>query len=203
MVCFDVALIVDLHQHVAVAAVEQPSGGIGDSAAHGGLILYPAVLTKIEIADNRNHPQFVGAREHACQAGRVGRPQITLRIDGRILPRLTLRVPLRASALQVDGKGQDAVPPPFRKGRDELANVAVRIPFPRVRIGPARTGCGIEIVEDGLHCPDVHQQPFDSRIPEPASLVGEFPVDEKLLPLNGDFGPSGLGVGSQCWDGAR
>src|ERR1039457_5040501 len=89
------------------------------------------------------------------------------------------------------------------KGRDELANVAIRIPFPCVRIGPTRTGCGIEIVEDGLHGADVHEHAFDSHVPEPASFVGEFAVDEKLLPLDGDFGPSGLGVGSQCWDSAR
>jgi hypothetical protein len=108
-----VALVIDLHQHVAVVALQQPVGGVGDGAAYRGFVLHLLVLREIEVADDGHHAQRVGLVEDAGEAIHVRGPQIPVRFNGAIDPRLALGVALGAAALQVDGESQQPVPPPL------------------------------------------------------------------------------------------
>ena len=81
-----VALVVDLHQHVAVVALEQPVGGVGHGAAHRGLVLHLLVLPEVEVADDRHHSQRIGLVEDAGEAIHIRRPQISVRFEWRYSP---------------------------------------------------------------------------------------------------------------------
>ena len=77
------------------------------------------------------------------------------------MPRLVLRVALRAAALQVERDREQPVLPPLRHRGDELARVAVGVPLLRVGIGPLPDGLRVQVVEGRLHHPAVQQQAFD------------------------------------------
>ena len=73
------------------------------------------------------------------------------------------------------------MPFPLRHRRDELAHIALRVPLPGVRVGPAPGGLGIQIIEGRLHHPRVEQQPFDPMAFPRAPGVGRLAVDVKVL----------------------
>src|SRR5690348_13961431 len=121
----DVALVIDLNQDVAPTVVEYPTSGVIGGAQYGRLVLQPLVLAKIEIAKNDHHPELVGPVHNTLQAGRVVRAQGAVLFESRVVPRLCAHVTSRRTTLQVDGKGEQPVPPPFGHCGNELASVAL------------------------------------------------------------------------------
>ena len=74
-------------------------------------------------------------RSSAASRMRVSRRQIVLtqrsiRLEGRVVPRLTAAVALGAASLEVDREADQPMPAPDRHGRDELIGIALRIPRP-------------------------------------------------------------------------
>jgi hypothetical protein len=125
----DVALVVHLDQDAAVAPVEPPVDRLVQGAEHGRLALQPLVLAEVEDAQDHGHPQLVGPVEDAAQPVHVIRPQLALCGDRRVVPGLAAPgVPLGAAALQVDGEGEQPVPPPLGHGGEELAGVPLGVP---------------------------------------------------------------------------
>src|SRR5690606_12226183 len=186
-----VAFVVDLDQHMAVIAGEQPVEGVIYSLHNGGFIAQHFFLPEVEDAQNHGHAQFVGAVEDALQPAHVVVAQAAISIDSRVHPGLFLRVSLRTAALQIDGKGQQAMHPPFRHGCDKLAGVAFGIPYVGIGVSPQVTGCRVQVVEDALHHAAVEQQALDALAPPCSPGVSRLAVDEKTLAFDLNSSVSG------------
>src|SRR5207302_6896243 len=63
--------------------------------------------------------------------------------------------------------------------RHELIRVALRIPLPRIRVGPLGNRVGVFVVEDGLRHAGIQEQAL-GRL----SWRGQFSVDEKASALD-------------------
>ena len=67
VVRLDVTLVVHLHEHVAVVAVQQPVGGVDDRAPDSRFVLHALVLPEVEVAHDGHHPEFGGAIEDGAR----------------------------------------------------------------------------------------------------------------------------------------
>ncbi len=72
---FDVGFIVDFDEDVAIVLIEEPVGGIDDCVADGGFILEHLILTEVEVADDGDHAELVGAIKNTLEAGHEIREQ--------------------------------------------------------------------------------------------------------------------------------
>ncbi len=142
------------------------------------------VLPEIKVADDHDHAQFVGAIQNQCEAVHVRGPEIPFGVDSRILPRLTPGIPLWTAALEIDRKGEDTMAPPFSQGCDQFTGVAVRVPFAGVGIGPPPASFRVEIVEDALHCANVHEQAFDLHALVPTSGIRGLAIEKEAVALD-------------------
>ena len=95
------------------------------------------------------------------------------------------------------------MPPPLGQRRHQLAGIALRVPLAGVGVGPLATGLGIEIVEDPLHRPHVHEQSFDLQALVRAARIGGLAVEEELFSPDGDFGAARRRGGAHGGYGAR
>src|SRR6266849_1571201 len=145
-----IAVVVDLDQHVAIAAIENPLRGVIRRANNRGLITQSLVLAEVEVTEDNYHPEFVCPIDDAFEPLHVIRAQGAILDDGRVVPRLVFRVALRRAALQIDCEREQAVVPPLRHRRDELARVALCVPLASIWIRPLRNRVRVQIIEDAL-----------------------------------------------------
>ena len=193
MVVGHVTLVVDFNQNVAVAMVEDPFRGVVHGANHSPFVLQSLVLSKVKVAENHRHSQLVGLVDDPLQPAQVVRAQGTVRFNGRVVPRLVLRVSLRGTALKIDREGEQAVPPPYRHGGDKFPGVALRVPLARVGIFPLARGQRIAVVEEALHHSRVEEQSLNLAPAPGAAGVSRFAVDVKFVTDDGD-GAAAIGL---------
>ena len=184
MVVEDVALVVDLDEHVRRPAIEKPRGHRVDRVDDGCLVLQALVLPEVEEADDRDHAELVGAVENPPEPGERFRPRRAVgRVPG-VPPRLLLRVARGRAALHVDREGENTVAAPLGHRGEELARVPLRVPAAGVGVGPPADGRGVPIVERALHHPRVQQEAFDPvALPRPP-LVGGAAVHVEGLAVD-------------------
>ena len=186
LVARHVALVVDLDDRVAVAAVEQPGHRVLDTAPDRRLVVQPLVLPEVEQADDRDHAELVHPVEDRLEPGHVGWPQVAVGGEGGVDPGLQPAVALRRPALQVQRQRQQPVPPVLGQHLDELARVALRLPGAGVRVSPAIARVRVEVIERRLDHARVEQQPLDPvAVPVPPP-VGRLAVDPEVLAPNLD-----------------
>lgn len=88
VVGFNVGLVVDLDEHVAPTAFEQPSSGFVGSANDGGFVFETLILAKVEVAEDDGHAVSISSIEHALHAGGEGRAEAAIGLEGAVDPRL-------------------------------------------------------------------------------------------------------------------
>ena len=97
-----VDLVGDLDDHIAVAAGHDPCGGVLHRGDDGGLVGQALVLAEIEVPEDHDHPELIGALDDPAHARGVVGPQTSVGLEGGVVPGLFARVALRAAALEVD-----------------------------------------------------------------------------------------------------
>ena len=106
--------------------------------------------------------------------------------DGTLVP-----VPHGASALEIQGEGQESGGAPRGHGRHELVRIPVRVPGAGVRVPPPGPGVRVQVIEDALDQPGVEEEPLDAVSSPTPSFVGRPPIDEEGFPLDGYHGATG------------
>src|SRR5262245_24535695 len=97
------------------------------------------------------------------------------------MPWLPLGIAFGRTALEIYGKGEQAVLAPFRHRGEKLTCVALGVPLAGVRISPALNRTGVAVVKDPLDHPRVHQQALDFLSVPGASLIRGLAVDVELV----------------------
>jgi hypothetical protein len=91
-----------------------------------------------------------------------------------------LGVALGAAALEVDGEGEESVPPPLGHGSEELAGVAFGVPR-AVGVVPEGSGLGVEVVEGALDEAGVREEALDLHAaPGPSGEGGPAAYGERV-----------------------
>ncbi len=188
-----VDLVADLDQHVGGGAFDQPVDGVGDGGLHGRLVLQGAALLAVEQAQDHHHAEPIAGHDHLFQPRRPGRFQHAVGGEAADPPGLMPRIALRAAALQVEADREQAVRAIGGQGSDELARVALGIPF-AVGIGPGATGRRVLVVGDGVGHAAVEQQSFDAMALPAAPGIGRHAIDREAAV--GDGHDSGHGEDS-------
>jgi hypothetical protein len=145
-----IALVGDLDEDVAITLGQQPLGRVRHRAPDRRIIVEPLVLAEIEVADDGDHPELVGAGEDRLEAAEIVWAQRTIRAERVVVPGLILGVTLRAASLQIDREAEKSVAAPLGHRVDEFTRVAVRIPAFGVRVDPHLAGRRVQVVEDPL-----------------------------------------------------
>ena len=147
----NVTLVVDFDQDVLQARIEQPPARISCSAPDCFLADQELVLAKVIESNNHDHSQFVGRFKNAQKPVHMGWLQFALRVDRGIDPRLdSLGFRDRHAALKIHGNRRATVGEVVRHCRDELVDVALRVPFAGVRIRPVLHSFRVFVVKNSL-----------------------------------------------------
>ncbi len=202
VVGFDVGFVVHFHQYIAVFAVEEPVGRVFNCPADGGFVFEDLVLAEVEVADDGDHAELVGAVEDAFEAGHEIGEESTIGGYAGGVPGLGFGVTFGAAALEIDGEGEKSVFAPEGHGGEELVDVSVGVPFLGVGVGPFRDGLRVFVVEDPLDHAGVHQETFDFMAFVSSPFVSWLSIDEELVAADFDF-RFGRGGREQGWGGGE
>jgi hypothetical protein len=122
-----VDLVRDLDHHIAVVAGHDPCGGVLHRGDDGGLVGQAPILAEIEVAEDHDHPELIGALDDPAHARGIVGPQTSIGLEGGVVPGLFARVALGAAALEIDASGEQACAAPAGHGGDELVRIALGV----------------------------------------------------------------------------
>jgi hypothetical protein len=189
----DIDLVGDLDDHIGITVGHDPCGGVRHGGDQGGLVGQALILAEIEVTQDHDHPELVGAVDDTSHARGVVGPQASIRLEGGVVPGLLAGVALRAAALEIDGEGEQPRASPAGHGGDELASITLGIER-AIGIIEHRPGRRVQVVERALHHPSVQEQPLDALAAEVATGVGGAAIDQKAIAFDVDLRPAQSGL---------